>query len=224
MKCGIVCRFGICFLVVAPWVIHAQDIEVNQKFSSSVGMFSSAPLGPLSRYAKVALGANYSAGYNFNRHHSLVGEFMWNLLDPSEAAFQPIRELSRTTNVSGYANLFALTANYKYEFRGRLLGTYLIGGGGWYDRIATIRTAIPVETPAPCQPIVLWWGYTCPSPTTTATVASSNSSALGGNVGLGFTVRVGEPPFRWYIESRYHYAPTKDIKTQLITLGIGFRY
>jgi hypothetical protein len=204
--------------------MRAQEIGVDQKFSSGVGTFSSAPLGPLSRYAKVALGANYDAGYNLSKHHAIVGEFMWNLLDPSDGALQPIRELTQTNNVSGHSNLFALTADYKYELSGRLLGTYLIGGGGWYIRTASISTAKPVEALAPCQPIVLWWGYTCASPTTTELTASSNSSAFGGSVGIGFTVRVGERPYRWYIESRYHYAPTKDIKTQLITLGIGFRY
>jgi hypothetical protein len=52
----------------------------------------------------------------------------------------------------------------------------------------------------------------------------SASSALGGNAGIGFTVRVGEEPYRFYIEPRYHYAPNENVRTQLLTVTVGFRY
>jgi hypothetical protein len=35
---------------------------------------------------------------------------------------------------------------------------------------------------------------------------------------------VGDPPYRWYVESRYHYAPTENISTRLLTVTVGFRY
>jgi hypothetical protein len=60
------------------------------------------------------------------------------------------------------------------------------------------------------------WHLRDSSPTTT--------SALGANGGVGFTVRVGAAPWRMYIESRYHYAPTKNINTQLVITTIGIRY
>jgi hypothetical protein len=44
------------------------------------------------------------------------------------------------------------------------------------------------------------------------------------NGGVGFTIRVGEAPYRFYVESRYHYAPTKNINTQLVAVTVGFRY
>jgi len=212
----------VCLLAL-PCVIHAQEGNDDPSFSSNIGMSLSAPLSPISRYADLGLGVDYSAGYNFSRRHALVGEFMWNWIYPSGFALQSLRMAWPSANVNGHGNLFSLTVNYKYELRGKLLGTYLIGGTGWYHRSTTITREIPGGTPIPCQPIWLWWGYPC-GITTASTVARSGSSAWGGNVGIGFTIRVGEPPYRWYVETRYHYAPTKNISTQLMTINVGFRY
>jgi hypothetical protein len=55
-------------------------------------------------------------------------------------------------------------------------------------------------------------------------LGSTGSNAFGGNVGIGFTARVREEPYRLYIETRYHYAPSKNISTQLVTVSVGIRY
>ena len=215
----------MCLLVILP-SIRAQHADDNPSFSSSIATSISGPLSPLNHYTNVGLGVSYSAGYNFNRRHALVGEFMWNWLFPTNEALQPLRLALQTPNISGHGNLFAVTANYKFELRGKLLGAYLIGGGGWYYRVTSITRELPTGTSITCQPVWLCWGYDCASglSTTSLTVASSSSSVIGANAGIGFTIRVGAPPYRWYVESRYHYAPTKSIRTQLMTLSVGFRY
>src|SRR6266403_5119106 len=45
---------------------------------------------------------------------------------------------------------------------------------------------------------------------------------IGG--GGGLTFRVGEAPYRMYVESRYHFAPTKNITTQMLIVSWGIRY
>jgi hypothetical protein len=215
----------IC-LVTAPTWIHAQDGDDDPSFTDSAGMTISAPLSPISHYASAGLGTDVSAGYNFNRQHALLGEFMWNWLYASDTALQPLRVALQTPNIGGHGNLYSMTANYKYELRGKLLGAYLIGGGGWYRRSTSITKQIPAGTAITCQPIWLWWGYSCSSGlvTTSLTLANSTSNAFGANAGIGFTIRVGEAPYRFYVESRYHYAPTKNISTQLVAFSFGFRY
>jgi hypothetical protein len=71
-----------------------------------------------------------------------------------------------------------------------------------------------------------YWGFTCTSGTVDSnqTVRSGSSSSGGFNGGVGFTTRVGEAPYRFYVESRYHYAPSSRINTQLINISFGFRY
>ena len=38
---------------------------------------------------------------------------------------------------------------------------------------------------------------------------------------MGFTIRINDEGYKFYVESRYHYAPTKNISTQLITITLG---
>jgi Outer membrane protein beta-barrel domain len=172
------------------------------------------------------LGIDYGAGYNFTRRHAVVGEVMWNWLYPTDGVLQPIRQALQSPDINGHGNLVALTANYRFELRGRVLGAYFIGGGGWYHRNASLSRQIPAGTNISCTPAFLWWGFDCTSGTTTTnlTLASSSSNALGVNGGIGFTVRVGDAPYRFYVESRYHYAPTKNINTQIVVISVGIRY
>jgi hypothetical protein len=215
---------GICLLTF-PWALQAQEQEENDNpnITSSVAVVGSAPLGPISQFASAGLGLDFTGGYNFTRRHALISEFMWNWLYASGSALQPVRDVLQSNKVGGHGNLITLTLEYKYELRGRSLGAYLIGGGGYYHRKAEITKEIPVGTPIPCQPVWLWWGFTCGT-TTSATFANSSSDTVGVNGGIGFTIRTGEAPYRWYVESRYHYAPTKNVNTQLLTVSLGIRY
>ena len=215
-------------LLVVPCTVHAQWGSGNDdpSFTDSIGLTTSLPLRPISQYMHSGLGVNVGAGYNFDRRNALVGEFMWNWLYPTDSALQPIRVAAQSPNIGGHEHLFALTANYKFELRGKLLGTYLIGGGGWYHRTTSLTKQIPSGTSITCQPVWIWWGYNCSAGivTTNVTVANSASSSFGANAGIGFTIRVGEAPYRFYLESRYHYAPTKNINTQFVAFTFGFRY
>jgi hypothetical protein len=215
-------------ILLAPCTVHAQFTlgTDNPAFTDNLGLTTSLPLQPMSRYTNAGLGVGFGAGYNFDRRNALVGEFLWNWLYPTDAALQPIRVAAQSPNIGGHGNLFALTADYKFELHGRLLGTYVIGGLGWYRRAADISKQIPVGTTLPCDPTWVWWGYNCASGPviTNLTVANSSSTAAGVNGGIGFTIRVGEAPYRFYIESRYHYAPTRNISTQFMAFTFGFRY
>jgi hypothetical protein len=227
MKWGIMILFWMC-LIVVPGNIQAQFEPGNDdpKFTDNVGLTASLPLRPNSKYVSAGLGVDLGAGYNFDRRNALIGEFMWNWLYPTDVALQPLRVALQSPNIGGHGNLYALTANYKFELRGKLFGTYLIGGGGWYHRTTSLTKQIPSGTSITCDPVWIWWGYNCSSGivTTNLTIANSSSSAFGANGGIGFTVRVGEAPYRFYVESRYHYAPTRNINTQLIAFTLGFRY
>jgi hypothetical protein len=227
MSCAIKILLWMC-LIIVPSSIHAQSEPGNDdpSFTDNLGLTASVPLHPTSQNMNAGLGVDFGAGYNFDRRNALIGEFMWNWLYPTNAALQPIRVALQSPNISGHGNLYALTANYKFELRGKLFGAYLIGGGGWYYRNTRLTKQIPAGTSITCDPAWLWWGYNCSSGivTTNLTLASSSSSAFGANGGIGFTIRVGEAPYRFYVESRYHYAPTKNISTQLVAFTFGFRY
>ena len=224
MKCLKVALVGIA-LMTAGWLIplHAQDDY--EKINSNLGVALSVPLNPTSRYVHIGWGATGGAGYNFSRRHSVIGEFMWNRLYATDGALQPLRVAS-SPDISGWSNLYALTGNYRFESRGKTFGTYFIGGGGLYYRTTNLAQRVVSGTSTTCTPAWLWWGFNCSSGIVTAqqTIGSVGSNALGVNGGIGFTTRVGEAPYRIYVESRYHYAPNKNVSTQLMTVTVGIRY
>ncbi len=110
--------------------------------------------------------------------------------------------------------------------RGDILGTYVIAGGGWYNRYNKLSTRVTPGAGIACTTPWRWWGFACESGAVKANQAntSTSSNTLGGNVGAGFTIRTGEEPYRFYVEARYHYAPSEVIHTQFVTVAVGFRY
>ena len=217
----------VTLLSIAHCNVYAQgDSDDDPKVNTNLGMSISAPLNPAGRFVNLGLGINLGAGYNFTRRHAVIGEFMWNNLFTNNGALAPIRVALQNPDISGGGNLFAFTGNYRFELRGKALGTYLIGGGGWYYRTAHLSQTIATGSGITCTPVWLWWGFSCESGIVTAdqTIASSASHSIGMNVGVGFTARVGDAPHRIYVESRYHYVPSKGINTQLVVVTVGIRY
>lgn len=208
----------------------AQDFEKPENddplVTTSLGIHVSGPFDPTANYVGFAWGLSAGVGYNFDRRNALIGEFMWNALYPTNGAVEPIRIALLTSNVSGHGNLFAFTANYRLELRGREFGTYFIGGPGWYYRTAALSRPIPEGTTISCTPALLWWGYNCAAPlvVNNLTEVHHNAGALGFNAGMGITLRVGEAPYRMYVESRYHFAPTGAVSTKLVAVTVGIRY
>lgn len=213
---------GLALLVCST--LHAQDEP--EKINANMGFSVNVPLNPTAQFSSIGWGVDLGTGYNFTDHHSFIGEFVYNWLSLSGSALQPIREAAQNNGISGNSNLYAITGNYRYQLQGKTLGAYVIGGGGWYYRTVALSQSVTSGTGTVCTPAWLFYGFTCVSGTVTAnqTIKSYNSSAIGGNVGVGFTYKVGEPSYRAYIESRYHYAPTKNVNTQLIDITVGIRY
>lgn len=197
-----------------------------EKINAHIGAIASVPLNPTAKYVGTGWGFLGGAGYNFSARHSVLGEFMWTRLYATPGALQPLRTASQS-HVDGQSNLYVLTGNYRFEMRGRQFGTYFIGGGGLYYRITNLSARVTLNGGTVCTPTWVWWGFAC-APGTLATnsqsVGSASSTAFGMNGGLGFTVRVGDSPYRFFVESRYHYAPNENISTQLATISFGIRF
>jgi len=207
--------------------LAAQDKCIEAcRVNTNLAAVVNVPVNPTAQVAGIGGGTVIGAGYNFNQRHAVIGEFMWNRIYPADGALQPLQAASQSSNLSANTDLYMITGNYRFELRGPLLGAYFIGGGGWYFRNANLSRAVTAGPGTVCTPTWLWWGFTCTSGTVTANQTSSNSasSALGGNAGMGLTVRVGPSPYRLYGEARYHYAPTRNISTQFITISFGIRY
>jgi len=206
--------------------LNAQDEHEYLKLNTNLGMGVTVPLNPTARLAGASANAVAGAGYNFDKHHSIIGQFMWSGLPPNRDALRPISLAAQLRGISGSSNLFTLTANYRFMMQGRTFGAYLIGGGGMYYRHSRLLREVVVGTGTVCGPSWLWWGFGCVSGNVSddQTLVSAGSTAFGGNAGVGFTIRINKEGYKFYVESRYHYAPNRNISTQLIPITLGFAW
>lgn len=218
--------FLVLLTITACCAEAQEEGDDDPRGNVNLALNIAAPLNPVARFANIGWGLTTGAGYNFNRRNGVVNEFMWQHLFPTNGALTPIRIALQNPNLNASGDVIAFTSNYRFELRGKAVGTYFIGGGGLYYRTTSLSQRVTTGSNVTCNPTWFWWGFNCTSGTVTAnqTLASSSSYAMGGNVGVGFTARVGDAPYRVYVESRYHYAPSKNINTQLVVVSVGIRY
>src|ERR1700761_1416999 len=195
-----------------------DDCKVNTNLAAVI----TVPVSQTARVASIGWGTVAGVGYSLNKQNALIGEFMWNRVSNSSGSLQPLQAAEPSVHLTGNSDIFTLTGNYRFELRGRLLGTYLIGGGGWYLRNTSLSAKVTAGAATPCAPVWLWWGFTCSSGMVNPnqSLESSHSNALGANLGIGFTVRVVQSPYRLYSEARYHYIPQKNINAQFVAATI----
>jgi hypothetical protein len=216
-------------IVLAPLqILQAQDggCVDECKVNTNVAMVINAPVSSSAQIVGTGWGIVGGGGYNFNKHNAIVGEFMWNRVYPLQGALQPLETALQSKDLRANTDFYALTANYRFELPGRTIGTYFIGGGGWYFRNTWLSTAVHSGTGNVCTPVWRWFGYSCTSGIVNSNQppVASSSNALGVNGGIGITARVGEAPYRFYAEARYHYVPTRNISTHFIAISLGIRY
>lgn len=218
---------SLLIVVAFSTFLSAQnEYGEDSKLNTNLAISWSVPLNPIARFTNFGWGTTVGAGYNISRRNAIVGEFMWNRLFVSSETLAPLRLALHSRDLHGHGNLYAITANYRFEMRGHSLGTYFIAGGGLYYRNANLSQQVVTGTATTCTPEWLFWGFTCTSGTVSSdqTLASASSAAFGANGGIGFTVKVGEPRYRLYLEARYHFAPTSRLNTQIIPITMGIRF
>lgn len=206
--------------------VFQQEGNDNPRGNVHLGAPIVIPLNPTAQAVHLGFGVVVGGGFNFTRRHAVVSEFLWNNLLPTNEALAKIRNALNDSTVNANADVVALTGNYRYELRGKRLGTYFMGGAGLYYRHTSLSKKVTTGESITCTPNWEWWGFTCESGYVTAnqTIGSWSATAGGFNGGIGFTARVGEPPYRFYAESRYHYAPDSRVDLQMIEITFGIRY
>jgi hypothetical protein len=216
-------------LLMAAWLqpLHAQSNEEEEeeehKINSNLGLVVNVPVTSTSDIIHTGWGIDLGVGNNFDRRNAFIGEFMWNRVYANSSELAPLSAvLSGAGNLDGDSDLFVLSGNYRYELRGRLAGAYVIGGGGWYHRANNLSQQVTTGVGITCNPTWLWWGFSCSNGTVTAN--QTTASSWGFNAGFGTTVRIGDPPYRLYFESRYHYAPASPVNIHFLQVTIGVRY
>jgi hypothetical protein len=215
----IMISFGLLAPLSAP-AVHADDFS---KLAFNIGGGVSTPLSPTSNFAGVSGNFAVGAGYNIDKANSIIGEFAWNGLPPNITTLHPAGA------PFGSVNQYSLTANYRHQWDrlgGSHFGVYLIGGGGWYYRHASVDKSFFVAPATVCTPVFTYWGFTCTNGgfVNTVQIASRGTSMGGINAGGGFTIRLSDSGWKFYVESRYNYAWSSRVPSTFIPVTFGFRF
>jgi hypothetical protein len=199
-----------------PGLAQNQDEEGRGNFSMGGGL--TVPTNPIARFAGVGGSFLASGGFNLDQHNSVVGQFMWNGLPPSVGAIAQLNGISKNVN------LYGMTADYKYRTGfGKTFGAYVIMGGGWYYRHSNISRSVFVNTPTVCQPIYGYYGFTCSDGYVNTVGVSAGTSSFGANGGIGLTLKI-KNGWKFFMESRYVYAASRTIATQVAPVVFGFEF
>jgi hypothetical protein len=196
--------------------LGAQD-SGTFNFTSGGGL--SVPTNPAANFSGVGGSFLAGGGYNMDKHNAILGEFMWAGLPPSIGA------RAQLLGGSASVNVLSITADYKYSGNfSKTFGYYAIVGGGWFYRHSSVSKSTFNGTPTVCQPIWSWYGFTCSDGFVDTREVAFGTSSFGGNGGIGLTLKVKETGWKFFIESRYIYAPTRAIATTVVPVIFGLMY
>lgn len=192
---------------------HGLAYEFGAGFNAPIGNdTSTGGGGPF-----ITWGGNFTAGagLRFSRHVSLLGEFQF--ID-NKLPGALIAEVGAQT---GNAHVISITADPVIDlFPKSINSVYVTGGGGYYHKSTNFNV---VE----CCDL---YGYGVP-----ITIDSFSSDQVGGNLGLGYTRRLGgvygDGKMKLFAEARYLFINTPSItetnglgKTELVPVTLGVRW
>lgn len=210
---------GVLLLVLAGARLCRGEDSFS-RLTATIGSGVNTPIGQTSAFTHS--GGTFAAGlgYRFDGDQSVLLQYYFTGMPFNNAIADQLGFLKPS------ANLYSVTANYKREFRrSGATRPYLIGGGGWYHRVAAIKRPAAISEIL-CSSGLAWWSLQCLTGTVPLdrVVAGSTSNALGFNAGAGLSRRIGKSATHWYVEVRYHYAPYQGVSACTLPVMIGLTW
>jgi len=167
---------------------------------------------------KLDHGGNFQAGagFTFNRHFSVTGNFMFNSLGITGS------ELATLNEPDGNARVYTFTVDPTLRFPlGHGVSAYLLAGGGYL-----LRT-VEFTQPTLAQTFIFapWWGYVGPGLVPVNQILGSISSNAGTyDLGGGLNFRLPRTGLHMYLESRYFHGFTPASNTTIVPITVGIRW
>lgn len=221
----------------------------SAKFTFLVGGGFTLPVGGAHNYLATSYNIQAGAARNFNKKFGVQLEFDWanfgfqtatlnNLLAIYDSAGATDQNGNPLSQLGGNSHIWSFTLDPIYNFyNSDTLGAYVIGGGGYYHKIANF-TVPTIGTY--CD----FFGF-CYQFQANQTIDHYTSNAFGVNAGLGATYKFSRfASTRFYVEARYVYTfnsarqfslgdvngnnfnvfPQNSAKTGFIPVTFGIRF
>lgn len=210
---------GLFLMALESPRLRAGEDEFS-RLTATLGAGVSIPIGQTAEFTHS--GGTFAAGlgYRLSENQSVLLQYDYSGMPFNGSIVDQLGFLKPSSS------LYSVTINYRREFRVRnATRLYLIGGSGWYHRVATITRPAAVSAIL-CSSGLAWWHLACLEGTVPLdkVVAGSTSDALGFNAGTGLSRRIGKAPVRWYVEIRYHYAAYQGVSNRAVPLIIGLTW
>ena len=122
----------------------------------------------------------------------------------------------------GNSHLWSITANPKLRLNRRgNFDPYVVGGVGYYRR--TVEFTRPVLVPVFIFDPFFGVFYNT-FLQADQVIGKITQDGVGGSLGAGFDVKLGESGLKFFTEARYHYADTGRIPTRMVPVTFGIRW
>jgi len=186
------------------------------KVAFNVGAGVNVPVGTGSDFLTPGWTFNAGGGFKPDRHLSLGLDFNYDHWKLNS------RALGTFDVPAGHTNVWSLTFNPTYNFYPRSkVDFYTTAGYGLYHRNLVFTQPV-LQNVITCDP---FFGFCFNQTETVNQVLAQFGTYKGGfNVGGGFSFRLGESPFKFYTEARYHQMFNSGTDMKFIPITFGIRW
>jgi opacity protein-like surface antigen len=191
----------------------AQD---THRFTFNAGAGASPLVGDISTRLDNGWNATVGGGYNFTRHLGATLQYTYNGFGVNG------RVLAEAQVPEGNSHLWSLTVDPRLRLAARArVNPYLVGGVGFYRR--TVEFTQPALAPVFFfDPFFgVFFNTLVPAH---RVLGDIRRSGVGGNLGAGLEVKLGDSGVKGFAEARYEYASTGRIPTRMVPMRFGFRW
>jgi opacity protein-like surface antigen len=211
MKSGLFLVALVIFFLAS--VSAAQD---EHRFTVHAGAGVSPLVGDISSRLENGWNVTVGGGYRFTNLFSATVDYMYNGFGVSQ------RVLTEAQVPDGNAHLWSITVNPMLRLhRVSKVSPYVLGGVGYYRR--TVEFTRPALVPVTFFDPFFGFAFSTIVPANQV-IGTVTGDGVGGSLGGGFEVNVGDTGVKVFSEARYHYADTGKIPTRMVPVTFGFRW
>jgi opacity protein-like surface antigen len=192
---------------------RAQD-DTPYTFNAGAGV--SPLVGAISSRLNSGWHITFGGGYNFTPHFTTTIDYTYNGFGVSQ------KVLNEAGVPSGNAHMQSITVNPKLRLnRHSKFDPYVTGGVGYYRRTVefTRPALVPVFIYDPFFGV--FFDTLVPADEVLGRIIEDG---VGGSLGGGFDIKLGDSGLKFFSEARYHYANTGRIVTRMVPVTFGIRW
>jgi hypothetical protein len=212
-RLGRFCLIAILSVLCLAGYSQAQE---QSRFTADVGAGFTPLGGQLGNRLETGWNMGVSGGINFNSVFSTSLRYSFNELGVSSGLLQ------RVGTPDGNAHIWSISLDPKLQLKsfGRIR-PYAVGGVGYYRRTVDFTRPVLVRDLF----FDAFFGIVFPALVTEdLSVKRVIKGGIGGNLGGGFDIKLGESGVKLFSEARYEYADTGNVPTRMIPVRFGLRW